>query len=192
MRFIDFGQINAGEKGLMLNRQQPMEISMSTRDLINRFRPSNIAIRKGGNPLRELQEEVNKLFHDFFGDLSWPHWSTADALKASLAVDVSENDKEITITAEVPGMEAKDVQVLAGDGYLTIKGEKKEETKADNDNYHCHERLYGSYQRIIAMPDAAEVGKAQASVRNGILRISIPKNEQKTAKEQRIEVKQAA
>lgn len=168
---------------------------MSVRDLLPFGR--SVPVTHGSNPIMSFQDEVNKLFSDFFGDLSLPRWGRLsephEALWAvSPAVDVTENDKEFKISCELPGMEPKDVQITTAEGYVTIKGEKKQESKDEREGYFRQERSYGSFQRVVALPDTASFEKAEASYRNGVLTLSVPKKAGAQVKERKIEIKQAA
>lgn len=166
---------------------------MSVRDLLP-FGRTSVPVTRGGNPIVAFQDEVNKLFNEFFGDLSFPDWGRVTEQSAALipAVDVSENDKEYKVTAELPGIEAKDVQITAAEGYITIKGEKREEKKEEKEGYFRQERSYGSFQRVIALPDTANLDKADASFRNGVLTLTLPKKAGASMKERKIEIKHAA
>ncbi|MFA6920726.1 MAG: Hsp20/alpha crystallin family protein [Gallionella sp.] len=163
---------------------------MTTRDLLP-FGKKSVSVTKGGNPIIAFQDEVNKLFHDFFGDVSLPSWFR-NAEAVSPAMDVAENEKEFKVTAELPGLDAKNVHITAADGYVTIKGEKKQEEKEERAGYFRQERSYGSFQRVVSLPDTANFDKAEASFKNGVLTLSIPKKAGAQSKERTIEVKQAA
>ena len=167
---------------------------MTARDLLH-FGRTSVPVTRGTNPIVSFQDEVNKLFGNFFGELSLPSWGhmTAEpAFALTPAVDVSENDKEFKISAELPGINANDVQVSAAEGYLTIKGEKKAEKKEEREGYYRQERSYGSFQRVVALPDTANFDKAEANFKNGVLTLSIPKKAGAQSKERKIEIRQAA
>lgn len=166
---------------------------MTVRDLLP-FGKTSVPVNRGVNPIISFQEEMNRLFHDFFGEMSMPSLlrGRESALSIYPAVDVSENDKGFTITAELPGLDAQDIQVDAAEGYLTIKGEKRQEEKEEREGYFRQERSYGAFQRIVAMPDTAHLDKAEASYKNGVLTLSIPKKAGTQNKTHKIEIKQAA
>ncbi len=167
---------------------------MTVRDLLP-FGRTSVPVTRGGNPIVSFQDEMNKLFSDFFGDLSVPGWarpSSELSLAISPAVDVTENSKEFKIFCDLPGMEAKDVQISTAEGYITIKGEKKQESKEEHEGYFRQERSYGSFQRVVALPDTANLDKAEASFKNGVLTIAVPKKAGAQSKERKIEIKQAA
>ena len=108
------------------------------------------------------------------------------------SIDVTETDKEIVITAEMPGLERKDVEISVEDDVLTIRGEKKVESEQDdkNKNYHLSERSYGVFYRVLQLPPGVDPSKVQATMSNGVLKITIPKPARSEAK--KIEVKEAA
>ena len=93
--------------------------------------------------------------------------------------------------AELPGVEEKDIEVTVTDDWVTIKGEKKEEKEDKNRNYYYMERSYGSFSRVIPLETPIESGKAEASFKNGILDVKIPKNQSAKAKETKILIKTA-
>lgn len=141
-----------------------------------------------------LQREVDRLFDDFtrgFGPLAN---GGNDSLMPNM--DISETDKEFVITAELPGLERKDVDISLEDNVLTIRGEKKEEISPDdkekdkNKNVHVSERSYGIFYRVLALPMKVDPGAVQATMSNGVLKITIPKPPRPEAK--KIEVKEAA
>jgi HSP20 family protein len=112
------------------------------------------------------------------------------------SVDVAETDKEIEITAELPGLERKDVEISLEDDVLTIRGEKKTESvqdnkkDGDNKNYHLNERSYGVFYRVLQLPPGIDPSSVKATMSNGVLKITIPKPARTQAK--KIEVKEAA
>jgi HSP20 family protein len=118
------------------------------------------------------------------------------------SVDVTETDKEIEITAELPGLERKDVDISLEDDVLTIRGEKKFEAEQgdkkdktdkranNNKNYHLSERSYGVFYRVLQLPPGIDPSTVKATMSNGVLKITIPKPARTQAK--KIEVKDAA
>jgi HSP20 family protein len=108
------------------------------------------------------------------------------------SIDVTETDKEIEITAELPGLERKDVDISIEDDLLTIRGEKKVETKEEDKdkNYHVSERSYGVFYRVIQLPPGVDPASIQAVMSKGVLKLTIPKPAK--AEPKKIEVKDAA
>jgi len=140
-----------------------------------------------------LQREVDRLFDDFARGAGS---NGAGMLMPS--IDVSETDKEIEVVAELPGLERKDVDISLENDVLTIRGEKKVESKAGDKNgedgnekaYHVAERTYGVFYRVIQLPPGIDPSKVQATMSKGVLKITIPKPTPSTAT--KIEVKESA
>jgi HSP20 family protein len=135
-----------------------------------------------------LQREVDRLFDDFARS------TLAMAGNASLmpSMDITETEKEFVITAELPGLERKDVEISLEDNVLTIRGEKKSETKPDdkNKNVHVSERSYGVFYRVLELPTKVDPSSVQATMSKGVLKITIPKPARPESK--KIEVQEAA
>jgi HSP20 family protein len=103
-------------------------------------------------------------------------------------LDVAETKDEIVVKAEVPGMDAKDIDISLSDGLLTIKGEKKQEREEKKENYHLVERSYGAFTRSIRLPKEVQSDKISASYKNGVLKVTLPKSEEAKKKEIKIKV----
>jgi HSP20 family protein len=103
--------------------------------------------------------------------------------------DITEDDKEYLIKAELPEMRKEDVKVTAENGVLTISGERKFEKEEKKKKYHRVERGFGTFMRSFALPDDADFSKVNAEFKNGVLRVHVPKSEH--AKPKQIEVKVA-
>jgi HSP20 family protein len=143
--------------------------------------------RPTGNPFASLQREIDRVFDDF--TRGWPslHMGNSDLAPR---MDIAETDKDIEITAELPGLEEKDVQVNVADNVLTIKGEKKAEKEQKDKNYHMVERSYGSFYRSLDLPSGVNADAIKASLANGVLKVTVPKPAAAQAK--KVEVKTAA
>lgn len=117
-----------------------------------------------------FRKEIDQLFNDFFSigpsSLSESGWMPT--------VDVEEDDKEVRIRAEIPGIEEKDLSVTLENDILTIAGEKKEEKKEENRRYVVSERRFGSFHRAIRLPEGIDRDKIEAGFKNGVLKIAIP------------------
>jgi HSP20 family protein len=103
------------------------------------------------------------------------------------AFDISESDKEYSVVAELPGIGEKDLEVTLSDGILTVKGEKKQDKEETGETYHRIERRYGSFQRSFRIPEHVEFEKIDAMFKDGVLRLTIPKSEEREVK--KIEIK---
>jgi HSP20 family protein len=119
------------------------------------------------NPFVMLQQEIDRLFSDFNRGYRSP---------AAIVprMDVSETDKTIELTAELPGLEENDVEINFTDGVLTIRGEKKSENQKDTD-YRLVERSYGVFSRALELPPGIDPTNIQASLVNGVLTVTVPK-----------------
>jgi len=143
------------------------------------------------HPFYSLQREMNSLFDNFFRgfDLAPRGLAAGVAGIFSPSIDVKENDKEFTIKAELPGVDEKDIDVTVTNDSVTIKGEKKEEKEDKDKNYYYMERSYGSFSRVIPLDAEIEADKAEASFKNGILDIKIPKNQAAKTKGTKVSIK---
>ncbi len=151
------------------------------------IKTQSVAERPSGNLFASLQREIDRVFDDF--TRGWPsfHMTNADLTPR---MDIAETDKEIEISAELPGLEEKDVQVHVADNVLTIKGEKKAEKEQKDKNYHMVERSYGSFYRTLNLPAGINADAIKANLANGVLKVTVPKPAAAQAK--KVEVKTAA
>jgi HSP20 family protein len=161
-----------------------MEVSMNLKSLIPIGRDRSAA----ASPFVSLQREIDRLFDDFTRGFPAFAGSGGSALMPSM--DVSETDKEIEITAELPGLEEKDVQINLSDNLLTVRGEKRAEKEQKDKNYRLVERSYGSFERTLELPDGVNPDTIKANIAKGVLKVTIPKPAPAQAK--KIEVKSAA
>ena len=127
------------------------------------------------------------LFDRFFNDLSLPSFFGEERVLVP-AFDISEAEKEYVITGEVPGMDVEDLDVTLLDGILTVKGEKKQEKEEKDENYRRLERRYGSFERSFRIPEKIKADELEATYKDGILRLTLPKAE--VAKVKKIAVKE--
>src|SRR5512135_1131995 len=126
--------------------------------------------------ISRLRREMDRLFEDFFAPRAWFGGRPWEA-EWSPAVDVSETPEAVTVKAEVPGLDPKDIDIsLVGD-VLTIKGEKKSEREEKKENYHLVERSYGSFSRSLRLPAAVDIDQIDAKYDKGVLTITCPKKE---------------
>lgn len=147
------------------------------------------AVAGSSNPFMSLQREIDRLFDDFTrGFPAMPTFGNVQALMPS--IDVTESDKEIEITVELPGLEEKDVQINLADNLLTIHGEKKAEKEEKDKNYRLVERSYGSFERTLELPDGIDADSIKASIAKGVLKVTVPKPA--PAQARKIDVKPAA
>lgn len=130
------------------------------------------------DPFASLQHGMNRLFEDVFRSAGLP--MTGEAMEGAVImphINVSETENEVRITAELPGVADKDVDITLDDDVLTIRGEKKMEKKEDKENYHFVERSFGQFQRSIRIPHSINAAQVHAHVVDGVLTITLPKNQ---------------
>ena len=143
-----------------------------------------------GNPFMSLQREIDRLFDDFGRGIPGLPAMRGDGNALMPSMDVAETDKEIEITAELPGLEEKDVQVNVADNVLTIRGEKKIEREEKDKNYRLVERSYGAFERRLELPEGIKADDIKATMAKGVLKVTVPKPAPAQAK--KIDVKSAA
>jgi len=129
------------------------------------------------NRINSFQNEINKMFDYPFGGVrrNGKQVTTGDWTPA---VDIKEEDHQFSLYIDVPGVEAKDIDITTEKGVLTIKGQRYSETKEDREGYKRIERSRGSFQRSFTLPDTADTDKISARNKNGVLEIVIPKHAQ--------------
>ena len=142
------------------------------------FRPGGAMFP--GDPFLSLHREMNRLFDDVFRGGGLPAATGSQGQGdvgafVNASMNVSETDKEIRITAELPGVTEQDIDVSLDDDVLTIRGEKKFERKDDKENFHFVERSYGTFQRSLRLPFSIDPEQVQASFENGVLTVTLPK-----------------
>lgn len=150
--------------------------------------------------LDSLRRQIDSLFEDF-GRSSrhlpfsrstfdvesfWPRSLFGQGMPA---VDISEKECSFELTAELPGLDEKDIELKLSDGNMIIRGEKKQETEETKKDYHLSERHYGSFERIFSLPQGVDTDKIEASFAKGVLTISMPKKPEAIKPEKVIPVK---
>jgi len=105
------------------------------------------------------------------------------------AVDVVESEKAYEITADLPGMDEKNIEVKVADGVLSVKGEKQEEKEEKKKNYYLQERSFGSFQRSFELPESVDPDKIEARFKKGVLTVTLPKRPEAQKPAKQIEVK---
>jgi HSP20 family protein len=147
--------------------------------------------RETVHPLSALRQEMNRVFEDFSQRTALSPFDAAGKSAGAFHpfVDVKEGEKDIVIQAELPGMEEKDVELLLEESSLLLKGEKKLEKEDKGEGFHYVERSFGSFQRVIPLPQRIDTAKAEARFKNGVLTVTLPKLEKAKAKGKRISIK---
>lgn len=125
-------------------------------------------------PFREMEN----LFDRYTKSASWPQWGNQEVMTTgdwTPRVDISETDKEFVIKAEIPEVNKEDVKVTVDNGVLTIRGERKQEKEEKNKKFHRVERFFGSFARSFTLPENVDDAKIEASFKDGVLNLLIPK-----------------
>jgi HSP20 family protein len=165
---------------------------MAIRDLVPWGRKSEVPVRReADHPFVSLHREMNRLFDSFFRDFGIGPFGMSERMPEDFSppVNVTEDEKEIRVSAELPGIDEKDVDVtLTGDS-ITIKGEKKDEREETRGGCHRVERSYGSFERIIPLPAGVEEADAKAEFAKGVLTVTIPRSTDQAKVGRKIEVK---
>jgi len=143
--------------------------------------------------LSDLHREVDRVFENFWGGLGMPSLlrENGGALAGAamdVRVDTSEDDKAYHVTAELPGMSEKDVEVTFADNVLTISGEKKEEKEVKEKDYHRRERSFGSFRRSFSLPAEVDEDKISAAFKDGVMTIELPKSKSAQKKAKKITI----
>jgi HSP20 family protein len=143
-------------------------------------------------PWRERSEidrfrtEIDRLFDDFFIRRSFGRdFEEGDWMPA---VDISESEKEIIIHAEIPGVDAKDLDITLSGRNFTIKGERKQEQEEKRESYHRIERRYGSFHRSFELPADVDGDKVEAAYEDGVLTVNLPKSKEQSVKKTEVKV----
>jgi len=152
-------------------------------------------------PFENLRREIDRLFDDFDGgsrspfgrsffDVQ-PFWQREATWTAAPAVDIAETEKAYEVTAELPGMDEKNIEVKFADGVLTIKGEKREEKEEKKKDYYLSERSFGSFQRAFQVPEGVDTDRIEANFKKGVLTVTLPKSAEAQKAAKKIDVKAA-
>ncbi len=157
---------------------------------------TNIAPSAGGpnrpiDVFDAMRREMDRVF-DQFGH-GWPSLSpflpaaARDVLVPSL--DLKDTGKAFVISAELPGVDEKDVSLTVRDHMLTLKGEKKAEREEKGESHYLKERSYGSFERVVRLPEGADESKVEARFEKGVLTVTVEKRPEAVKEERRIEIR---
>lgn len=172
--------------------QEVKGLSKKVKDLIPWRKKDRLPVRTGRypevqdqwqQPFLAFREATDRLFDDFFRSMRWPSVGYGAPWESRLDVfdsgwpraDMSETVDEITVTAELPGVDKDNIDISVTDDRITIRGEKSEEDEEKAKNYYRVERSYGSFQRSFRLPCEVETDKVEASFKRGILTVKLPK-----------------
>jgi HSP20 family protein len=164
---------------------------MTIRDLIpwGRNERSTVPSTMRGeemSPFLTLHREMNRLFDDVFSRFEGGMPSLLGRMPSWPSIEAVETDKDVRVSAELPGLDEKDIEVLVDEDVLTIRGEKKAETEDKERRFS--ERYYGRFERVIPLPFAIEQDKVEASFNNGVLTVTLPKSAKAQEKAKRVPI----
>ena len=167
---------------------------------------TQVEVRKGNghpapaqHPFRSLRDQIDRLMDEFDRGLFPARWMemtpfsklTSDIRGLVPAIDMIDEEKAYRVTAELPGLSGKDIEVAKDGDLLTIKGEKKEEHEEREKGYFLSERHFGSVERSLRLPDGIDDSKIEAKFENGVLTVILPKTPEAVSKPKKIGVKAA-
>ena len=167
---------------------------MSIKDLVPRIGRKPLPVRQeDADPFRDFQRQMNRLFDDFFGGFPLAERETGvGSAPAAFTprVDVSETDTEVKVSAELPGMDEKDITVELQDDVLTLRGEKKSAQEEKGKNWYRREQSWGSFQRAIELPAGVDAGKAKAQFKKGVLTFTAPKRPEEQVRRKTVPIEE--
>lgn len=151
-----------------------------------------VAVSKTPQPveaMHSMRTAMNKLFDDFTLGMNWPAMFEKSSAQYMPRVNVAETEKAVIVTAELPGINIKDIDIkLLGDN-LFVRGEKTEEKEENTVGYHRVERTYGSFERVLPVPPNVKRDAIDATYKDGVLKVTLPKTEEAVKSSRKIEVK---
>lgn len=148
------------------------------------------------DPFSQIRQEIDRIFESAFSGFGFPSigfgreltpMAQSDWLRPTL--DIGASDKDYTISVELPGVDEKDVQLELTNDSLKIKGEKKQQKEEKEKNYYRMERSYGSFQRVLSLPEDVDKDNIKAVYKNGIMNITIPRKAAPKSEIRQIEIK---
>jgi HSP20 family protein len=139
-----------------------------------------------GDPFASMRQEMDRVFDELGKGFGLARmWSEGEAAPR---IDLDEDDTSLTLRAEVPGVEEKDIDIQLYEGTLTIKGEKHTDHEEEKEGRHITERAYGSFMRRLSLPCAVDEGKIEAKLDNGVLVVKMPKSPEVQARTRKIPI----
>lgn len=144
---------------------------------------------RGGDPFTRLREEMDEVFSHYFSPAATGSNNGGNGFGMPTSLDLSETDKNVTVTLDAPGIEDKDLDITLTDGGLLISGQRELEREEDEENFHRIERSYGSFQRLVPLPCEVKADKVSAELKKGVLKISLPKSESARQTTRKIAIK---
>ena len=147
-----------------------------------------LMVREPWTDFGTLQDRVNKMFDQTVRTLYPENGEESERGAWAPAVDIHENNDSFVVKADLPGVSKEDIQIDLKDSTLTLKGEKKFESKVSKDNYIRVERSYGTFVRTFTLPENVDADKIKATYKDGVLELTIPKREEAKPKQIKVEL----
>src|SRR6516164_8606244 len=172
-----------------------------TKLIVKTEKPSTPSLQTR-HPFKNLRREIDRLFDDFGirsrrspfrGSMfdAVPFWRREVTWPAAPAIDFTDTEKAYEVTAELPGIDEKDIELKVANGILSIKGEKQEEKEEKKKDYYLSERNFGLFGRSLQVPDGVDTDKIEASFKKGVLTVTLPKKPEAQVAAKKIDVKAA-
>lgn len=157
-------------------------------------KPTQAGVSRQGDIFSAMREEMDRMFERF--EHGWPRLPSLISRGLGREVilpevDVREDEKQVTIEVDLPGVDEKDVSVTMANGILTVKGEKKSEREEKEENYYLAERSYGKFERSLTLPETIDENQIEAQFDKGVLTIVAQKRPEAVKAEKKIEIKKA-
>lgn len=160
--------------------------------------PTGSSVAKRTNnqdPFTMMRERMNRIFDDSFPTLLGSSRLSSDSWFGDFSptlfsprVDVTDEKKHLLVTAELPGLTEKDIDLSVEQDHLVLKGEKRHEMEKEENGCYRTERAYGSFQRVVPLPANVDVNGAEANMKNGVLNVRLPKTDKKPASARKIAI----
>ena len=170
---------------------------MANRELSPWTRGTGMSLYGSRDPFSNFRREMDRLFEDFFAPVEGRSFAAPAAAQTSglgvwPTIDVDENEQAYIVSAELPGIDPKDVELNLKDNALTLSGEKRSERNEEQQGRRYSERSFGRFQRTIPFDVEIDADRVEANCDNGVLKITLPKNPKAREQSKRIEIKPQA
>ena len=153
---------------------------------VERWRPFGTFMERG-EPFRDIQSEMNRLFDSFFGRPTATATGTGSRVWMPV-VDMYETNDDLVLDFEIPGVREKDISLSITGDLLTVRGERQFHQELKDDNYYHVERAYGKFERSVQLPMPVQADRVKATYRDGVLEVKLPKAEEVRSKEIKIDI----
>ncbi|HTK83479.1 MAG TPA: Hsp20/alpha crystallin family protein [Patescibacteria group bacterium] len=138
--------------------------------------------------MRAMRDQMDQMFRNFFDRTDNDIWS--GGFETVVATDVIEEEKDFLVKIELPGMKAENIDLSVTGNTITVKGDKQQENELKNESYLRREMSYGSFSRSVTLPETADLNKADATYKDGVLTITVPKNPAAAPKSHKLTIRQ--